>query len=75
MIYNKPGELVGLIPANQTFKAYTDTAATEKKVLKDVLKKGDQYFRTGDLLRVDEDGYIWFVDRVGDTFRKWYTCV
>ncbi len=66
---NKPGELVGLIPANQTFKAYTDTAATEKKVLKDVLKKGDQYFRTGDLLRVDEDGYIWFVDRVGDTFR------
>ena len=66
---NKPGELVGLIPAKKTFQAYTDSAATEKKILRNVLKKGDQYFRTGDLLRLDENDYIWFVDRVGDTFR------
>jgi fatty-acyl-CoA synthase len=66
---NKPGELVGLIPAKKTFQAYTDSAATEKKILRNVLKKGDQYFRTGDLLRLDENDYLWFVDRVGDTFR------
>ena len=35
----------------------------------DVLEKGDRYFRTGDLLRYDEDNFVWFVDRVGDTFR------
>jgi acyl-CoA synthetase (AMP-forming)/AMP-acid ligase II len=30
---------------------------------------GDQYFRTGDILRRDADGYFYFGDRVGDTFR------
>src|SRR5213594_4086890 len=30
---------------------------------------GDAWFRTGDLLRQDADGYYYFVDRIGDTFR------
>ena len=34
-----------------------------------MLEKGDVYFRTGDLLRADADGYYYFVDRIGDTFR------
>ena len=51
------------------FDGYTDSKATEKKILTDVLEKGDRYFRTGDLLRYDEDNFVWFVDRVGDTFR------
>jgi fatty-acyl-CoA synthase len=34
-----------------------------------VFKKGDAWFRTGDLMRKDERGYFYFVDRVGDTFR------
>ena len=38
-------------------------------MLRDVLKKGDLWFRTGDLMRRDEHGYFYFVDRVGDTFR------
>jgi len=37
--------------------------------LKDVFKKGDMYFRTGDLLKVDQEGFYYFVDRIGDTFR------
>ncbi|XP_004835483.1 very long-chain acyl-CoA synthetase [Heterocephalus glaber] len=42
---------------------------TEKKKLRDVFKKGDVYFNSGDLLMIDHDNFIYFHDRVGDTFR------
>ncbi|MFO0569456.1 MAG: AMP-binding protein [Polyangiaceae bacterium] len=51
------------------FRGYTDTAATEKKQLRDVFKPGDRYFRSGDLMRFDENDYFYFVDRIGDTYR------
>ena len=41
----------------------------ENKILRDVFEKGDAWFRTGDLMRHDERGYFYFVDRIGDTFR------
>jgi fatty-acyl-CoA synthase len=68
------GELVAEIvddplkPA-QRFEGYADPEATRRKILRDVFKPGDMWFRTGDLLRKDRDGYYYFVDRVGDTFR------
>jgi len=65
----EPGELVGRLNETSRFEGYTDAAASEKKILRDVFKKGDAYFRTGDLLKVDDEGYFTFVDRVGDTFR------
>ena len=34
-----------------------------------LLRKGDTYFRSGDLLRRDARGNYFFVDRIGDTFR------
>ena len=43
--------------------------ATERKILRDVFQKGDRWYRSGDLLRCDEDGYFYFVDRIGDTYR------
>lgn len=66
------GEFVGMINSDdptQRFDGYSDENETEKKVLKDVFKRGDRYFRSGDLMRRDEDGYVYFVDRIGDTFR------
>ena len=38
-------------------------------VFTDVLKKGDCYYNSGDLLYVSEDGFYYWSDRVGDTFR------
>jgi fatty-acyl-CoA synthase len=51
------------------FEGYTDPVETEKKILRDVFAAGDIWFCTGDLMQVDEHGYFYFVDRVGDTFR------
>lgn len=34
-----------------------------------MFNRGDAWFRTGDLMRRDEKGYFYFIDRVGDTFR------
>ncbi|MBC6980383.1 long-chain-acyl-CoA synthetase [Caulobacter sp. 17J80-11] len=65
------GEAIGLIgtDARHAYSGYADKAASEKKILRDVLTRGDAWFRTGDLMRQDSDGYFYFVDRVGDTFR------
>ena len=70
----KPGEIgeaIGHIAhdARHSYSGYADKAASQKKVLTDVFKKGDQWFRTGDLMRQDKAGYLYFVDRIGDTFR------
>ncbi|MFT3859422.1 MAG: long-chain-acyl-CoA synthetase [Aquabacterium sp.] len=68
----KKGEC-GLLLTEITEKApldgYTDSKATEAKVFRNVLKKGDAWFNTGDLVRDQGFGHIAFVDRVGDTFR------
>jgi fatty-acyl-CoA synthase len=66
------GECVGEIRASDAraeFAGYADKAASEKKVLRGVFEAGDAWFATGDLMRQDEEGYLYFVDRVGDTFR------
>lgn len=65
------GECVGLIggDARSEYTGYVDKAASEKKVLRDVFEKGDAWFATGDLMKSDADGYFYFVDRIGDTFR------
>jgi fatty-acyl-CoA synthase len=67
----QPGECLGEIkPDPRTaYEGYADKAASEKKVLHDVFKAGDAWFRTGDLMKQDREGYFYFVDRVGDTFR------
>jgi fatty-acyl-CoA synthase len=71
---DEPGEAIGQLPtadamAARHFDGYTDTAASARKVLRDVFARGDLWFRTGDLLRKDAAGHFHFVDRIGDTFR------
>jgi fatty-acyl-CoA synthase len=68
---DEPGELLGKIgfAGSMEYDGYTDRAATEKKIVRDVFERGDAWFRTGDLLRCDAEGYYYFVDRIGDTFR------
>jgi fatty-acyl-CoA synthase len=67
------GEAIGRIgtadEAGGRFEGYTNTADTEKKILRDVFAKGDAWFRTGDLMMIDEGGFFHFIDRLGDTFR------
>jgi fatty-acyl-CoA synthase len=65
------GECLGQIgsDARVTYTGYVDKAASEKKVLRNVFEKGDAWFQTGDLMRSDAEGYLYFIDRIGDTFR------
>ena len=71
---NEPGEAIGMViqypgVVAGRFEGYTSEEASEKKLLRNVFQQGDVWWTSGDLLRCDEDGYCWFVDRIGDTFR------
>jgi fatty-acyl-CoA synthase len=67
------GELIARISHGRTaagrFEGYTSKEASEKKILRDVFETGDAWFRSGDLMRRDAQGFYYFVDRIGDTFR------
>ena len=71
---NEAGEAIGRISADGSpslgrFEGYSDKAASDRKVLHDVFAAGDAWYRTGDLMRRDQAGYFYFVDRIGDSFR------
>ena len=73
-----PGE-VGLLVSKilsfdrggpRAFKPYVNNEeATKKKLLRNVWKRGDSVFSTGDVMTMDEHGWLFFQDRTGDTFR------
>lgn len=66
------GEAAGKISTiltHRRFDGYQDKNATSKKILRNVFRPGDQYFLSGDIMRMDEEGYVYFCDRTGDTFR------
>jgi fatty-acyl-CoA synthase len=68
---NEVGEAIGQIQSDgmTRFEGYTDKAASEKKILRNAFASADAWFRTGDLMRKDAEGFYYFVDRAGDTFR------
>jgi fatty-acyl-CoA synthase len=65
------GEAIGRIKETgmNAFEGYHDKKETNSKILRDVFQPGDAWFRTGDLMKRDDLGYIYFIDRIGDTFR------
>jgi len=72
---NEAGEAIGRIgrgaanAGSGAFEGYTGAADTERKILRNVFEPGDAWYRSGDLMRMDEGGFYYFVDRIGDTFR------
>jgi fatty-acyl-CoA synthase len=68
------GEALGRIRGGASssggeFEGYTSARDSEQKVLRGVFERGDAWYRTGDLMRMDASGFFYFVDRIGDTFR------
>lgn len=67
------GEMVTKLDPAAVEEKYAGYFGNEKashgKLLRDVLEKGDVWYRTGDLLKQDSEGRTFFVDRIGDTFR------
>lgn len=63
------GLLISEVTDRRPFDGYTDPAANEKKLLRNVFKKNDVWFNSGDLVRRQGWHHIQFVDRLGDTFR------
>lgn len=53
-------------------KYFNNSDAGLKRRVTDVFEKGDVWFRTGDMMRQDKEGRLFFVDRLGDTFR-WHS--
>lgn len=70
-----PGELLAKLPDSKEERDaafpgyYKDEKATESKVMRDVFVRGDAYFATGDMVRISPEGFTYFHDRIGDTFR------
>jgi acyl-CoA synthetase (AMP-forming)/AMP-acid ligase II len=68
--YSTGGEMLVNVPSEEIFAGYYgNDSATQKKYERNVFRKGDLYYRTGDALRRLDDGRWYFVDRLGDTFR------
>uniref|UniRef100_A0A667XGC9 Long-chain-fatty-acid--CoA ligase n=1 Tax=Myripristis murdjan TaxID=586833 RepID=A0A667XGC9_9TELE len=68
----EPGLLVGRINQQdplRRFDGYASQDATRKKIAHNVFKKNDSAYLSGDVLVMDELGYMYFRDRGGDTFR------
>ena len=68
---DEPGEL--LVRARRSglgvFHGYVDDSATEARLVRNAFVDGDALFRTFDVLRRDRDGFYYFVERRGDSYR------
>ena len=74
MLYTNTDEvglmIVPLVEGKSSFQGYKGKREdSDKKLLYDVFVEGDKYFNSGDLMKVDKEYYVYFNDRVGDTFR------
>ena len=63
--YNTEGELI--VNGPQVMKGYWNSIDETKKVL--IKIEGKTWFRTGDLAKMDEEGYFYFIDRIKDMIK------
>lgn len=70
-LYNETqieGEALFLIPDGK-YRGYLDKKLDESKLIRNIKSKGDLWWRSGDLLRINENGFFTFIERLGDTYR------
>ena len=68
--YDEGGEIIVRLPHEKAFVGYyNNPEATNKMFERNVFRKGDLFYRTGDALRRTNDGRWFFMDRLGDTYR------
>ncbi|TPX36688.1 hypothetical protein SmJEL517_g01381 [Synchytrium microbalum] len=70
--YDEPGEFLTQIDETKGrafYGYYQNEKGTNSKVLEDAFTKGDRWYRSGDIIKWDREGFCYFMDRIGDTFR------
>jgi hypothetical protein len=71
LLLGEPGLLLTQVLGHHPFMGYRGPREqTEQKLVRDVRRSGDVYFNTGDVLALDHEGFFYFRDRLGDTFRS-----
>ncbi|XP_032027244.1 long-chain fatty acid transport protein 5 isoform X2 [Hylobates moloch] len=66
----EPGLLLTKVLSHQPFVGYRGPRElSERKLVRNVRQSGDVYYNTGDVLAMDREGFLYFRDRLGDTFR------
>ncbi|XP_011814507.1 PREDICTED: bile acyl-CoA synthetase isoform X2 [Colobus angolensis palliatus] len=66
----EPGLLLTRVVSHQPFVGYRGPRElSERKLVRNVRQSGDVYYNTGDVLAMDREGFLYFRDRLGDTFR------
>ncbi|RUS69208.1 hypothetical protein EGW08_023029 [Elysia chlorotica] len=67
----EPGLLISKAPANMLNKKLykAPLEETEKKLIRDVFVPGDVYMNYGDSFVLDKEYFLYFHDRLGDTYR------
>lgn len=66
----EPGLMISEIKRDFMYDGYKgNDTLSDKKMLRDVFRKGDKFFNTGDLMVTDSEYFLSFSDRIGDTFR------
>ncbi|NXT07833.1 S27A3 protein, partial [Prunella fulvescens] len=64
------GLLIAPVTPRTPFLGYAGSPElSEQKLLRGVFAEGDEFFNTGDLVEQDEEQFVRFRDRIGDTFR------
>jgi fatty-acyl-CoA synthase len=65
MLIGRKSKLLNLLG----YDGYLDDAANEAKTIHGAFRRGDEWFSTGDVVKLHEDRWLSFQDRAGDTYR------